>query len=63
MVKVDKTMAKHMAKKKTLISMRIDRDLFDWTKGFAKHKNVTMTELVVGFLRELRESETEVPQI
>lgn len=61
MAKIDRTMAKHIAKKRSTLNVRIPDELLAWTKSYAKKRNKTVTQLVVGYLRELREA--EVPQI
>jgi hypothetical protein len=50
-------------KKRPSLNIRISDDLLSWAKDYAKRNNTTVTSVVVGFLRTLREREVEVPQI
>lgn len=62
MPRVDKTMAKHLKKKsRTRLNLQVPRDLLDWAKDYAGRNNTTITTVVVGYLRHLREQ--DIPQI
>jgi hypothetical protein len=63
--RVDKTMAKHLKKMKGRgqVNIRLDDDLLEWVRLYAKRKNTTLTWIVDDYLRELRAKDTEVPQI
>lgn len=54
-----------MAKKKTRarLNIQLAPDLLAWVKEFASRNNTTVTWLIDNHLRELREKDTEVPQI
>ncbi len=56
-------MKRRRAKKRSSLNIRISDDLLSWAKDYAKKNDTTVTSVIIGFLRGLRERETEVPQI
>lgn len=40
----------------TMVSIRIDPILRDWVKWYAQQHNTTVTQLVIGFIRDLKDS-------
>lgn len=65
MVKVDKTMAKHLKKKRGggQINVRLEKNLIEWAHEYAARKNTTLTKIIDEHLRVLRFNDTDVPQI
>jgi len=64
--KIDKTMAKHLARSKKAgarLNLRLARDLLVWVKDYATRNNTSVTWLIDDYLRDLRKKDTEVPQI
>lgn len=42
--------------KRTRVNMRFPTDLLVWAKGYAEDKNMSVTQLLVNHLTELRDS-------
>lgn len=64
MSKIDRTMARHLAKKQSpRLNLRLSKELLLWAKEYAKRTNTTVTQLIADHLRELRAKDNEVPQI
>lgn len=55
------------SRSKTRVNLRIDVDLHEWIKRYAERHGMTMTQVILACLRELRRSveyeEGEVPQL
>lgn len=48
-------MSKRNEKSSTMLTIRIDPILRDWVRWFAQHHNTTVTQLITGYFRELKD--------
>lgn len=55
--------------KNTMLTIRIDPALKDWVRWYANHNSMSVTQLIIGYLRDLKghyereERDDDVPQI
>lgn len=44
--------------KKDRLNIRVDRDLMEWVRWYSTQRGTTITQLVTGYLRRLRDNYT-----